>query len=90
VGTRVSYAISEKLTPYVGAAVEREFDGKAKASTKGFALDAPSLKGNTGIGEIGLSYKPSATLPLTFELGAQGYVGKREGVTGSLQAKWEF
>jgi hypothetical protein len=34
--------------------------------------------------------KPSAAIPLSFDLGVQGYVGKREGVTGSLQAKFEF
>jgi hypothetical protein len=44
----------------------------------------------TGMGELGLSLKPSKTLPLSFDLGVQGYVGKREGVTGSLQVKFEF
>jgi hypothetical protein len=42
------------------------------------------------MGEIGLSLKPSKDLPLMFDLGAQGYTGKREGVTGSLQLKFEF
>ena len=49
-----------------------------------------SLRGDTGIGELGLAFTPSQTLPLSFDLGVQGYVGKREGVTASLQAKWEF
>ncbi|GHV49919.1 hypothetical protein FACS1894168_0360 [Deltaproteobacteria bacterium] len=48
------------------------------------------MTGSTGIGELGLTLKPSQTLPLSFDLGIQGYVGKREGVTGSLQARWEF
>ena len=31
------------------------------------------------------------TLPsLFFDFGVQGYVGKREGVTGSAQIRWEF
>jgi hypothetical protein len=29
-------------------------------------------------------------VPFSFDLGVQGYVGKREGVTGSLQLKIEF
>ena len=48
------------------------------------------MRGDTGIGELGLLLKPSQTLPLSFDLGVQGYTGKREGVTGSLQARWEF
>jgi hypothetical protein len=42
------------------------------------------------MGELGFTLKPSATLPLFFDLGVQGYAGKREGLTGSLQAKWDF
>jgi len=37
-----------------------------------------------------MTLKPSKTLPLSFDLGVQAYVGKRGGVTGSLQRKWEF
>jgi hypothetical protein len=43
----------------------------------GFSIDAPSLRGDTGIGELGLTLKPSQSLPLSFDLGIQGYVGKR-------------
>jgi outer membrane autotransporter protein len=89
-GTRFAYAANEYISPYIGAAYEHEFDGKARATANGFAIDAPSLRGDTGIGELGLSLKPSPSLPLSFDLGVQGYVGKREGVTGSLQARWEF
>jgi hypothetical protein len=56
----------------------------------GNRIDTVSLRGDTGMGELGFTLKPSATLPLSFDLGIQGYVGKREGVTGSLQAKFEF
>ena len=41
--------------------------------------------------ELGFSFKPAPQyLPLSFELGVQGYVGQREGITGSLQVKLEF
>jgi outer membrane autotransporter protein len=89
-GSRFSYAVNEYVSPYIGAAYEHEFDGKARATTNGFDLPAPSLRGHTGIGELGLSLRPSLTLPLSFDLGVQGYVGRREGVTGSLQVRWEF
>lgn len=89
-GSRFAYLVNEYVSPYAGVAWEHEFDGKARASTNGFNMQAPSMRGDTGIGELGLLLKPSQTLPLSFDLGVQGYTGKREGVTGSLQAKWEF
>jgi hypothetical protein len=39
---------------YVGAAYDYKFGGKAKIRAMGVATDAPSLKGGTGIGEIGI------------------------------------
>lgn len=89
-GGRFAYTVNEYIAPYIGAAWEHEFSGKARATTNGFDIDAPSLRGDTGIGEIGLSLTPSVDLPLTVDLGVQGYTGKREGVSGSLQVKWEF
>ena len=89
-GGRFAYILNEHVAPYIGAAWEHEFDGKARATTNGFDIDAPNLHGNTGIGELGLSLTPSADLPLTVDLGVQGYTGKHEGVTGSLMVKWEF
>jgi outer membrane autotransporter protein len=87
-GGRFAYAINEFVSPYIGAAYEHEFDGKANASTYGYAIDAPNLTGGTGIGEVGLTIKTGSIVSL--DVGAQGYTGKREGVTGSLQLKIEF
>ena len=75
-GGRFAYILNEHVAPYIGAAWEHEFDGKARATTNGFDIDAPNLHGNTGIGELGLSLTPSADLPLTIDLGVQGYTGK--------------
>jgi hypothetical protein len=46
------------------------------------------MDGGTGIGEVGLTIKTGGIVSL--DIGAQGYTGKREGVTGSLQLKIEF
>jgi hypothetical protein len=48
------------------------------------------VKGGAGIGEIGFSLKPSATSGFSMDLGVRGYTGKREGVSGSFQVKFEF
>ncbi|MDR1242432.1 MAG: autotransporter-associated beta strand repeat-containing protein, partial [Deltaproteobacteria bacterium] len=89
-GGRFAYSVNEYVSPYLGAYWEHEFDGKLRASVNGQSLSSPSLRGDTGMGELGLSLKPSQSLPLSFDLGVQGYMGKREGVTGSLQIKFEF
>jgi outer membrane autotransporter protein len=89
-GGRFGLALNEYVTPYVGAYWDREYDGKARSTVNGHNIDAPSLKGNTGMGEVGLSAKPTKDLALVVDLGLQGYVGQREGVTGSLQARFEF
>jgi len=84
------YAINDYVAPYIGAYWEHEFDGKARATVNGVSLGTPSLQGDTGMGELGLSLKPAKDLPLSFDLGVQGYAGKRDGVTGSLQIRFEF
>ena len=81
----------ERVSAYAGLSYEREFDGQVKSSLRNdVAVRTPSLCGDTGIAELGLSLKPSKDLPLSFDLGAQGYKGKREGVTGSLQMRFAF
>ncbi|SCM82114.1 hypothetical protein KL86SPO_40599 [uncultured Sporomusa sp.] len=79
-----------KRASYVGLAYEYEFDGKAKGSVYGLDLEAPSLKGGTGIVELGMSFKSRPASSNTLELGLQGYAGKREGVTGTVQLKRVF
>jgi len=89
-GVRFSHAVNEYVAPYAGAYYEHEFGGKVRATVNGDSIDAPSMRGSAGIGELGLSLTPSKDLPLFLDLGVQGYVGKREGVTGSLQIRFTF
>ena len=96
-GARFGYDLMTEqgptLTPYIGAAYEHEFDGKARATTYGRSIDAPDLIGGTGMGELGLSAKPSVNSKLNglcLDVGLQGYTGMREGVSGSLQVRFEF
>ena len=89
-GSRFSYAVNECVSPYIGAAWEYGFDGRVKAMTYGYDISKPDLRGGTGIGEFGLTLTPSRGLPLSFDLGGQGYAGTRRGLTGSLRIKLEF
>ncbi|MDR1036321.1 MAG: S8 family serine peptidase [Deltaproteobacteria bacterium] len=89
-GGRVSVAPDDRATLYLGAAWEREFDGKARAWAGGFPVDAPSLRGGTGVVELGLVLRPSPSAPLSLELGVQGHAGGRRGIAGGLQIGFEF
>ncbi|MDR1309962.1 MAG: autotransporter outer membrane beta-barrel domain-containing protein [Deltaproteobacteria bacterium] len=81
-GARFSFAVNEHVSPFFGLAFEHEFDGKAGASSHGFRLDVPKLKGSTVIGELGLSVRTGSAV--SFDLGVQGHLGNRRGVSGSL------
>ncbi|MCL2348834.1 MAG: hypothetical protein FWC50_11325 [Planctomycetaceae bacterium] len=83
-GGRFAFGMNKCLTPYLGAAFEHEFDGKACAMTYGHAIDAPSLRGSTGVGELGISISPTTSRGFFADLDVQGYIGKREGATASL------
>ncbi|MDR1396733.1 MAG: S8 family serine peptidase [Desulfarculales bacterium] len=89
-GGRLAWAASDRLSAYAGVAFEHEFDGAARASARGYSIDAPDTGGNTGVGELGLILAPAPSLPLSFDLGIQGYAGQRQGVTGSLLINLEF
>jgi autotransporter-associated beta strand protein len=92
-GAKWQYQLNPQTTTYLGAAWEHEHDGKAKASIYGHQLDAPKLKGNTGIAEIGLTLNPNpnATKQMwSLDMGVQAYTGKREGVMGSVKVNYKF
>lgn len=94
IGGRLTGDFSETTSWKVGAAYEHVFDGDAEADIRfggsAAALDVPSLSGNTGILELGLSVKPSAASPWTADIGVKGYVGDRRGAAGSISVLYAF
>jgi len=78
------------ISPYVGAALEHELAGTARATVANNDVGEPSLRGTTGMAEIGIKSKPFRAEALSFDLSMHGYVGKREGVLGRLEARYEF
>lgn len=86
-GARFNFQLGEFWAPYVGAAYDYEFDGKAHATTYGMDIDAPGLTGGTAIAEAGLTYTGDA---LTVGIGGQGYAGKRRGASGHIRLGWAF
>ncbi|MDR2455509.1 MAG: autotransporter outer membrane beta-barrel domain-containing protein, partial [Deltaproteobacteria bacterium] len=89
-GARYTRGLSPMLGVYGGAAYEHELDGKASAAVFGLPIEAPEMRGGTGVGELGLTINPMASGAVNLDLGVEGYVGKRRGVTGSLKVNFEF
>ena len=89
-GGRLNLNLTENIQPYLGAAWEHEFSGSADAQVASYDVAAPSLKGDSGMFELGFSYKPEASDKVSFDLGVQAYTGVREGVAGSARFNYKF
>lgn len=89
-GTRLNYTANPQFTPYAGVAWEYEFDGKAKGSVLGYAMDDASLKGSTGIVELGVTFQPTSKGNLTLNAGLSAYFGEREGASGQFRMNYTF
>lgn len=89
-GGRLTKQVTAEVSYYGGVAWEYEFDGAADMAVAGADLAAPSLKGSSGIVEMGIRLEPSKTGKITLDLGAQGHFGKRRGFSGGLQINYSF
>jgi outer membrane autotransporter protein len=87
-GASFTFNGSERVKPYVGAAYEHEMDGKVSARSYGLSLAEPDPGGASFVGEAGVLFTPTENISLN--LAAQGYAGKRRGVTGSLGVQFLF
>lgn len=90
VGGRLHWKVSERMTPYVGLAVEREMSGKANATAFGLPIAAPSLKGTSGMAEVGLRLLPTEQSGWAADVNVRGYTGKRKEVGGNLRVSYRF
>ena len=89
-GARLEYRNNEQYRPYIGLAWEHEFSGNARGTAYGYEIDKTSLKGDTGIGEIGVRFSPAEKSPWTVDVAVRGYVGQREGAMGNLVINYKF
>ena len=89
-GARLNFTHDTQFTPYVGLAWEHEFSGTAKGTVYGLDLETLSMKGDSGMGEVGIQFKPGTTSAWTVDAAVKGYVGQREGVAGRLMVNYRF
>ncbi|WP_444467383.1 autotransporter outer membrane beta-barrel domain-containing protein [Sutterella wadsworthensis] len=93
VGTVFEYAATPTVRPYAAVTYEYAFkaDAKGKFTDQDgtMNLNAADLEGSTGIASVGLTYQNDAK-SFEFDVGLNGYVGKRQGVSAQAQAAWKF
>jgi outer membrane autotransporter protein len=88
-GARLTHRINEKNSFYGGLAYQYEFGGDARAHYDGNMTPSPSVKGSSGMLDLGWQVKPGV-IPVTIDLGVTGWFGKQRGVTAGLQAIWSL
>ncbi|MDR2209784.1 MAG: hypothetical protein LBE22_12695 [Azoarcus sp.] len=87
-GFRASYAADERLRPYVGLAADWEALGKPKVYIDGYKADRADLSGLSGLIELGVNGKVGKSVFV--DVKAAGSVGKRQGIGGMMEVKYEF
>lgn len=94
VGTRITGTISESVGWRFGLAYEHVADGDAESDVIApgarTSLEVPTLEGDTGIIEAGISMRSDETNPWSANIGLKGYVGDREGVAGNASIVYSF
>ena len=86
-GVRVEYLKGSKNRAYWGLAWEHEFAGDFDATMNLGPTESPSIKGDTGIAEIGYEWTRG---DWNYNLNLEGSFGKREGITGSTNIIYNF
>lgn len=93
-GARLNGNFCDNAAWRFGLAYEHVADGDAESDVlvegTRAALDVPTLEGDTGIMELGVTMTPSTTSPWSFDVGLKGYVGDRRGVSGSALVTYAF
>jgi outer membrane autotransporter protein len=87
-GARLTHKIDDGNSVYGGLAYQYEFGGEARAHYNGGSTPSPSVKGSSGLLELGWQVKPGG--PVTIDLGVTGWIGKQRGISAQLGAVWKF
>ena len=91
VGSELRFLGDQRFNvPFVGLALDYEFDGKAKGTVEDLPMKSIDLRGATGILNVGVDSHPASRDDLTLRFLLGGYVGEREGVTGEVRLTYVF
>ena len=89
IGARYTKKVNGGGAFYTGLAYEYEFGSDAGASIGGYSTPSPSLKGSTGLLELGYRFAPKDER-VSYGMNLMGMTGKRRGISGGIQINWAF
>ena len=88
-GFTYTHKDSDKSEIFAGLAWEYELSGKATASYQGYDTPSPSLRGGSGMLEVGYRFAPKDSR-FSYDLRFTGWQGKRQGYSGGAHVNWAF
>jgi outer membrane autotransporter protein len=86
-GLMLSHKVADTISIYLDTGYEHESSGKVNAKINGHPLDSPSLRGNVGKSELGLSFIDET---VSVNVGVQGSLGACRGIAGKLQISFQL
>ena len=89
-GFRYNHNVSGDSTFYTGLAWDYEFGSEARASYRGLSTPTPSMKGSSGLLEIGWKRPISEKNPVAIDVNLTGYAGKQRGISANVGLNWSF
>ena len=75
---------------YSGLAYQYEFNGDAVGHYKDYSTSKSTMKGSSGMLELGWQVKPSKKSPWMLDLGTVGWIGYQKGITCQVKFKRAF
>ena len=89
IGARYTKKVNGGGAFYTGLAYEYEFGSDAGATFGDYSTPSPSLKGSTGVLELGYRFAPKSS-NVSYGVSLMGMTGKRRGISGGVQINWAF
>ena len=94
IGALLRGMTTENIAWRFGLEYEHVADGDAESNiltkTDRIALNVPTLKGDSGIVNLGITMRSTPTDPMALDLGFKGYVGDHRGVSGTVTWSYMF
>ncbi|MBQ6743844.1 MAG: autotransporter outer membrane beta-barrel domain-containing protein [Acidaminococcaceae bacterium] len=89
-GARYTHPLKANASLYAGLAWDYEFDSDARATYRGLSTPSPSMKGSSGMLELGVKCQPSDKSPFHMDISLAGWAGKQRGVSFNAAFQWTF
>ena len=90
IGTRLTRRVRKYSRFYSGIAYQYEMNGEAGATYKDYQTPKITMKGSSGMLELGWQVKPVERSVFIIDVGAVGWIGHQKGVTFQAKLKRDF